>query len=168
MIKKYKFNMDQDVYEKFATAASLMDHDISEAMEICMKHYISESFARSKEYETKLSAKNHEKESYERGKANRKIPLWAYKPEQYNHKIVRAFFEVEKTTGHVSLHNLERACSDKNKPHLYVSTFKSNYAQMKTDLANSHGKVFEDDGENVYIWNEVKDTLLRYKQFFIR
>lgn len=31
------------------------------------------------------------------------------------------------------------------------------------DGTKSHGKVFEDDGDNVWIWIEVEDILVRYK-----
>ena len=44
---------------------------------------------------------------------------------------------------------MERLCSDKEHPELYVPTFKNNYSQMKIDGPKSHGKVFEDDGERV-------------------
>lgn len=161
--------MDTDVYDKFTIAASLSEQDVSEALEISMKQYIADSFTRTSDhYRSALQEKNdHENDSYGEGKANRRIHLWAYKPEQYNHKIVKAFFEVERRMGQVSLDNLEKICSDKNRPEFYVPTFKSNYAQMKTDAPHSHGKVFEDDGEIVIIWDEVRDTLLRYKKFFV-
>ncbi len=37
---------------------------------------------------------------------------------------------------------------------------------MKIDGAKSHGKVFEDDGENVWLWSEIEDTLLKHKSSF--
>ena len=37
---------------------------------------------------------------------------------------------------------------------------------MKIDGSKSHGKVFEDDGENVWLWQEVKEVLLKYKSSF--
>ena len=33
---------------------------------------------------------------------------------------------------------MERLCSDKNHPDLYVPTFKNNYSQMKIDGPKSH------------------------------
>lgn len=33
----------------------------------------------------------------------------------------------------------------------YGLTFRNNYAQMKIDGPKSHGKVFEDDGERVWL-----------------
>ena len=49
-----------------------------------------------------------------------------------------------------------------------MPTFKNNYAQMKIDGPQSHGKVFEDDGERVWIWKEVEDVLRKYKDSFLR
>ena len=63
---------------------------------------------------------------------------------------------------------MERLCSDKNHPELYVPTFRNNYAQMKIDGPKSHGKVFEDDGEKVWIWHEVEPLLLQYKNSFYK
>ena len=63
---------------------------------------------------------------------------------------------------------MERLCSDKDHPELYVPTFKNNYSQMKIDGPKSYGKVFEDDGERVWIWSEVETVLLQYKIAFTR
>lgn len=102
------------------------------------------------------------------GKANRRIPKWAMAPYQYNHKIIRAFFMVEDIVGeyHVTLDRMKALCSDKNRFDVYVPTFMSNYRQMTYDNSVSHGKVFENDGEFVVIWEEVKDTFLKYKSMF--
>lgn len=37
---------------------------------------------------------------------------------------------------------------------------------MKLDGPKSHGKVFEDDGNRVWIWSEVEETLFQYKASF--
>ena len=37
---------------------------------------------------------------------------------------------------------------------------------MKIDGPKSHGKVFEDDGDHVWIWDEVEETLMNYKNSF--
>lgn len=88
------------------------------------------------------------------------------KPEQYNHKIIRAYFEAIGIAGQATIAMMQRLCSDKEHPELYVPTFKNNYSQMKLDGPKSHGKVFEDDGENVWLWSEVEKTLMKYKTSF--
>lgn len=42
---------------------------------------------------------------------------------------------------------------------MFLLSFKNNYSQMKLDGPKSHGKVFEDDGDRVWIWDEVEETL---------
>lgn len=100
------------------------------------------------------------------GKALNRIPVWAIKSTQYNHKIIKAYFTAEALEGKVTINMMESLCSNKNNPDLYVPTFKSNYSQMKIDGAKSHGKVFEDNGLDVWIWPVVKDELMKYKSYF--
>ena len=64
------------------------------------------------------------------------------------------------------MQELEELCSREEVPELYVPKFRNNYAQMKIDGAKTYGKVFEDDGKVVSIWNEVRETLLEYKSQF--
>ena len=92
--------------------------------------------------------------------------MWALKPNQYNHKIIKSYFMSIDIAENATIVMMERLCSDKNRPDLYVPTFKNNYSQMKLDGPKSHGKVFEDDGNHVWIWNEVEETLMQYKSEF--
>ena len=64
------------------------------------------------------------------------------------------------------LYQLEELCSREDVPELYVPTFRNNYAQMKIDGAKTYGKVFEDDGKVVSIWDEVEGILVEYKSYF--
>jgi len=168
MNKNITVTVDNDIYEKFCIALSLTKDAQNQALEQCMKWYITKSFEKvSLEYSPTAKSKFDEYAAVDfHGKANQRIPSWALKPTQYNHKIIRAFFKAEKAMGRVTITNLELLCNDKSVPELYVPTFRSNYAQMKLDAPKSHGKVFEDDGETVTIWSEVKDTLLKHKVFF--
>ena len=136
------------------------------AIETCMRWYIAKSFEKvSQEYNPKAANRANESKYYY-GKAIQRIPIWSLKPTQYNHKIIRAYFEAVDIAGEATLTMMERLCSDKNHPDLYVPTFKNNYSQMKIDGPKSHGKVFEDDGERVWIWSEVETVLLQYKNSF--
>ena len=168
MHKNITINIDEDVYEKFTIALTLNKDEHDKVVEHFMKLYITKSFGNaSQQYNPNVKPEKFTEEAISHnGKANRRIPTWAIKPEQYNHKIIRAYFQAEKTNGRVTLSALEELCSDKSHPEKYVPTFRSNYAQMKLDGPKSHGKVFEDDGEMVNIWCEVKDTLMRYKYYF--
>ena len=101
------------------------------------------------------------------GKANKRIPRWARNPQQNNHKILRAFFELKQELGNVTIDALRRRCSDPTgHPNTYVPHFDNNFSQMKFDNGNSHGKVFEEHDGYITIWDRISDTLQRYRDFF--
>lgn len=103
------------------------------------------------------------------GKAIGRIPRWAKNPQQYNHKILRAFFELQKELGigHVTIDALRQRCSDPTvHPRTYVPHFDNNYTQMKFDNGNSHGKVFEEKDGIITLWDRISDTLMRYRDYF--
>ena len=167
MSKEISFLIDEDVYEKFLLAMSISKDSEEQAIEMCMRWYIAKTFEKaSHEYNPKTVSKSSEGANDYYGKAIGRIPIWALKPDQYNHKIIRAYFTALDIAGSATITMMERLCSEKEHPELYVPTFKNNYSQMKIDGAKSHGKVFEDDGENVWLWSEIEDTLLKYKLSF--
>lgn len=167
MKKNISFNVDADVYDKFNMALNLSSETSDEAAESSLRWYIAQTFeSASKEYTPKVARTMDSEEKDFYGKAVQRIPMWALKPNQYNHKIIKAYFMALDIAGEVTLNMMERLCSDKERPDLYVPTFKNNYSQMKLDGPKSHGKVFEDDGERVWIWDEVEETLMNYKNSF--
>ncbi|MDP2425395.1 MAG: hypothetical protein Q8M70_03405 [bacterium] len=100
-------------------------------------------------------------------KGVRRISGWARKPNQMNHKIIRAYFQLEKEYGIVRLRELQLRCTDKaNHPEVFVPTFNSNYSQMKFDEGNSHGKIFEEEYGIVTIWEKAKNELEAHRRFF--
>ena len=168
MVRNITITINEDIYEKFSLAMNLTKDSENDAIETCMKWYIAKAFEEaSQEYNPKATAKKAADQSNNYyGKANQRIPVWALKPNQYNHKIIRAYFLAVEINGQATITMMERLCSDKEHPELYVPTFRNNYSQMKLDGPKSHGKVFEDDGENVWIWSEIEDILMRYKRSF--
>lgn len=168
MQKNITFTVDADVYEKFCIALNLTNETEDAAAEKCLRWYITKTFEKaSQTYNPRTiirQTQDGNRDFY--GKANQRIPVWAVKPNQYNHKILRAYFKAKTTTDNVTIDTMELLCSDTSNPELYVPTFKNNYSQMKLDGPKSHGKVFEDDGQTVHIWHEIKDTLMRYKSNF--
>lgn len=161
-------SMDQDLHEKFLIALSLNKETEEMVVERFIKDYIKKSFvSAASEYSIKPKKKAADKKEDLEGFANRRIPMWAMKPTQYNHKIIRAYLLIEKNSEYVRLADLEDLCNDSTRIETYVPTFRSNYSQMKFDGPKSHGKVFEDDGERVWIWCAVEDTLKKYKEYFI-
>ena len=69
-------------------------------------------------------------------KAVMKIPVWAKRPEQYCHKIIRGFFGCQEIYGKMSLRDLEELCTR------------------------------EDDGNEIKIWSEIEAVLMEYKSDF--
>lgn len=168
MKKTVTFQISPDVYEKFNIAANLTKEDKNIVMENCLKQYIAKTFQDVAQIYDVEAPKQGSKEKDFFGKANQRISIWAIKPEQYNHKIIRAYFKSIDISGSATIRNMERFCSDPNDHTLFVPTFKSNYAQMKLDGAKTNGKVFEDDGANVWIWSEVEDILMNHKHDFYK
>lgn len=167
MSKNISFTIDSDVYEKFNIALTLSGETSDEAADACLRWYIAQAFGNaSKEYTPRATRVSDSADKDFYGKAIQRIPMWALKPSQYNHKIIKAYFMAEHIAGEATLLMMERLCSDKERPDLYVPTFKNNYSQMKLDGPKSHGKVFEDDGDRVWIWDEVEETLMKYKNSF--
>jgi len=101
-------------------------------------------------------------------KAIGRIPHWAEKPNQNNHKVVRAYFKALYTYGQATLEAMQTFCSNKNNTRLYVENFKSHFDSLKTDSGNNHGKIFEYDKNTgiVKIWPVVADTLAEYEFAF--
>lgn len=167
MRKSISFNVDADVFDKFNMALNLSGKTSDEAADSCLRWYIAQAFGNlSKEYTTRATRVSDSADKDFYGKAIQRIPMWALKPSQYNHKIIKAYFMAEHIAGEATLLMMERLCSDKERPDLYVPTFKNNYSQMKLDGHKSHGKVFEDDGDRGWIWDEVEETLMKYKNSF--
>lgn len=167
MTKNITLPVDEDIYEKFCIALKLNKDEVSFVIEEFMKNYISSSFSKaSREYATSPAIGTNPT-SIEEPKALSKIPLWAKRKNQINHRIIKAYFQIEAEIGSVPLLELEKRCLDKaNHPDVFIPTFKSNYAQMKMDAPKSHGKVFEDIDDKVVIWDRIKPTLLEYKEYF--
>ncbi|MHC1731982.1 MAG: hypothetical protein AB9888_08155 [Bacteroidales bacterium] len=171
MEKEKTITIDSDLAEKFDLALMLNKEEFNDVITRFVMQYVSESFSKvSRTYSVQPVVETN----YNRGvdnnfaKANRKIPLWAQKPTQNNHKIIKAFFEIEEEKGFVTIEELTKRCSDPTEfPNTFVSDFRGNFAQMKTDASNSHGKVFVVNGDKVEMWDEIEDVLMENKDLFI-
>lgn len=172
MLEKLTVQLEKDIIDKFEIALNLSGEEKSVAVEKLINNYISAVFAKvSKEHKVTTTKGEKAMTSYQNdyGKAIRKIPKWANSPQQKNHKILRAFFQIEDDLGTVPYYVLEKRCNDKDgHPDIYVPTFKSNFDQMKIDNPKSHGKVFEVVSDKVVLWDYTKGTLLEYKDNFLR
>ena len=108
MDKKIGFSVNSDVYEKFCLALSLTNEREDAAIETCMRWYITKTFEKaSREYHPNTVNRTADRKDYY-GKAIQRIPLWSLKPNQYNHKIIRAYFEAVNIAGEATLSMMER------------------------------------------------------------
>jgi len=172
MLDNFIVQVDEDVRNKFEIALNLNKENKNDIIESFMNNYIASVFSKiSKEHNsTKAKGEQHmNNTSYDYGKAKRKIPKWAANSSQYNHRILRAFFQIENDMGFVPYSVLEKRCTDSSShPDINVPTFKSNFDQMKVDNSKSHGKVFEVLDGNVVLWDYTKERILEYKNSFLR
>ena len=165
---EFTCKISEDVIEKFNLALALNKEVADSVMERMMMQYISESFSKASQT-YKATATLKPERTVDTGKALHRIPKWAARSNQCNHRIIRAYFQTEKELGQVPLEALEKRCSDEAKyPTTYVRDFRGNFNQMKIDAPKSHGKVFEVNNGMVELWEYTKGTLLEYKEHFCR
>ncbi|WP_321380966.1 hypothetical protein [Trichococcus shcherbakoviae] len=167
MKASFTCTLSSDLDEKFKIALQLNQENVDDVIEEMIMQYISTSFSRASQAYKPVPKYVDDSVGADSGKANNRIPKWALKPHQNNHKIIKAYFKVEREMGTVTLDYLEKMCSnEKNNPDTYVRDFRGNFAQMKIDSPKSHGKVFEVDNNVVNIWSAVKATLMEYRKYF--
>ncbi|MDO6819627.1 hypothetical protein [Zobellia sp. 1_MG-2023] len=86
-------------------------------------------------------------------KVDRKLPKWFKNPDFICSRILIIFLELEKKYGSVKYDLLADYCSG-------MKTFKSNFAQMKNFGEKNHGKVFEQNGSIITLWNPIKEKVI--------
>jgi hypothetical protein len=95
---------------------------------------------------------NSTEEEKEIQKIKRKISGWVINKEQINSKILYAFINLyKKFKGNVNIYNLSVEAKESG-----VSTFDGNFNQMKNFGEKNHGKIFDQRGDNVYLWKPVE------------
>ncbi len=194
-MKEIRFSIPDALADKFELAIQLTGDNRDQLAEAFVRDYLGKALQsaanefRRPETPPEQSAKaappppprpdpprgvpNHEKPPRpnaweEWGKANQRIPRWARNPQQNNHKILRAFFELQKEMKAVTIDALRRRCSDPvGHPETYVPHFDNNFSQMKFDNGHSHGKVFEEHNGFINVWDRISDTLQRYRDYFL-
>ena len=169
--KIINFEVNEELANIFETALNLTGENQDEVFEKSISNYVRNVFFEEKNekpMQTKVTSpeQRNEKNEY---KAKIRIPRWAFQKKQINHKIIKAFLKLEKENlGSVNILDLENLCLDQSKEETYVKTFNSNFASMKTDAGNSHGKVFEEDYRGfVSVWEPIKSVLDQYRSEFL-
>lgn len=170
MKSEFTFLLEDNLKISFEMAIQLNGANKECVLENFIRSYIANSFAQAAATygATHVKPATSEQADPNYGKAIHRIPKWAKKPHQLNHKIIRAYLQLSEV-GPVSYNALVARCSDQEHyPEEYVPTFLSNFAQMKFDGDKSHGKVFEISAENIVsLWHPIESTLMCYKQDFL-
>ena len=91
-------------------------------------------------------------------KVNRRLKLWARKPNQINSKILNAFLRLERSgITKITETDLRNELSKEK-------SFESNFSQMKIIAKKNHGKVFEQYGESISLWNPIVAGIREYEK----
>lgn len=93
MQKEISFTIDSDVYEKLTMALQLSGEGQETVLENCVKSYTAKTFGAISEEYSPDKKKSVADRDYT-GKAIQRIPAWSAKPNQNNHKIIRAFLQL--------------------------------------------------------------------------
>lgn len=104
-----------------------------------------------KSEKTEYSTSNQKEQEID--KVFRKLPKWFKNPNFICSRILIIFLELEKKYGSVKYDLLAEYCAG-------IKTFKSNFAQMKNFGEKNHGKVFEQNGSIITLWNPVKENVI--------
>lgn len=169
MHKELIIKLEEDLINKFEIALHLSNENKDDVVNKLIRSYISRAFAQAAAAYEQTNTPSAKEDGDYYGKAIHRIPKWAKKQSQINHKIIRAFFQLSQN-GAVTYSALADYCNNNEEhPDVYVPTFASNFAQMKFDGDKSHGKVFEvNDKGIVTVWDVVLPTLTSCKKEFLQ
>lgn len=87
-----------------------------------------------------------------------RIKKWAEKKDQINNKIISTYLKLSQEKECISLEELRTSCCEV----MTTKQFSENYASMKTDAGNAHGRVFYERGEDVFVYPQIKCEIDRW------
>jgi hypothetical protein len=90
-------------------------------------------------------------------KVKRRLKLWAKRPNQINSKILTAHLKLKRS----GLTKITESDLENELPN--EKSFRSNFIQMKTITKNNHGKIFEQNGKNISLWEPVISAINEYE-----
>jgi len=165
MKKNISISIDEGTYKTFRVALDFSGQTEEEALMQSIHSYIAKVLGKVVNNFQAKSLQKRGEGNYTQ-KAKNRIPIWANRKNQCNHKIIEAYFTALDRYGKATLSNMEELCTSTFVKPMSPYSFKNNYASMKLDNGHSHGKIFEDDGNKVWIWKEIEPILMQYKDQF--
>lgn len=146
----FKCKVNKNVADKFKLALMLSKEQPDDVIEKFMLQYVSGIIPDSQELDEKAAGQG-------------------YSGLEYSHKILKAFFQLERELGYVPFKDLAERCSDEvNYPEMFIQDFKQQFSLLMDPDSKPHGKIFEVADEKVVLWDCVKATLISYKDYFER
>ncbi len=106
----------------------------------------------------KLPELSPKSDRVEVNKVNRRLRLWARRQDQINSKILNAFLKLKRS-------GKEKITEIDLKNELpQEQSFESNFAQMKVIADKNHGKVFDQFGDVISLWDPVVPGIDEYEK----
>ena len=97
-------------------------------------------------------------EDHEANKVRRRLKLWSRRQNQINAKILNAYLGLRRNgITNITEQDLRKALPDEN-------SFDSNFIQMKIIAERNHGKIFDQHGEKLIIWEPVSAAVREYEK----
>lgn len=96
-------------------------------------------------------------------KVRSRLQLWAQRPHQFNHRILRLYLEMVRSgEGVVTTGKMEQAFVAKGYGD--IRKFSTNFTQMANIAPNNHGKVFDVRYDRVSIWPPVAEHVAEFER----
>lgn len=160
---KLTFTVSEKTKQAFDLALLISGKDRDEVFELLAKEFAVKVLKDSQVALCKPPSEN----DFHPPKALAKIPVWATSRKgQIGAQIVKAFFLCEKNG--VANRNEMREIFLTNNPLKTAWSFDGNFASMCTEKGNSHGLFFVLSGIEIRVAEEIKETLYKYRDDFLK
>lgn len=158
-----KVSVNEDLYRRFAAACVLAGKNQQVVISEKIQEFVAATFV-SEMSEFNVSVQGEPQTNGTQRKVETRIPLWAKRPEQHNHRILQAFFAVE----HNGMTTKERM-REFFLQNGYGTPwqFDNNFASMRTNEGNSHGHVFACANDIVTLTDEASCVAYKYRDSFL-
>lgn len=155
-----KIAINEDLYRRFVAACVLTGEEQQQVISEKIQEFVTATFI-SEISELNASVQD---EAQMQSKVETRIPLWAKRPEQHNHRILQAFFAVERD-GMTTKERMREFFLQNGYGTPWQ--FDNNFASMRTNEGNSHGNVFSCVNDIVTLTDEASSVAYKYRDSFL-
>jgi hypothetical protein len=177
-----KWNGHQNGYI-LTTSKEVLNHYKSKNMTINLQNIIDgdnnyeldeilekKKFKEINDHKMDKSKNNHYKlvttddEASEIKRVKNRIFRWFKNKDQINSKILYAYIKLYEKNNVVQYDDLKNEVNIS----INISTFGTNFEQMKTIAPHNHGKIFEQKDNKVILWDKIEKIIWDYYNHFIK